>query len=110
VVGALIGPPDPTFPITVRLSSSRPAISCLPCSGKGTELKLVASWLYELSMTNMYKRAAALVDKIVKGAKPADLPVEFPTRFHFIINLNTAKALGLTMPPALLVRAEEVIE
>ncbi len=46
----------------------------------------------------MYKRAAALVDKILKGAKPAELPVEFPTRFQFTLNLKTAKALGLAMP------------
>ena len=50
---------------------------------------------YEPNLTDMYKRAAALVDKILKGGKPADLPVEFPTRFEFIINLKTAKALGM---------------
>jgi putative ABC transport system substrate-binding protein len=55
-------------------------------------------------------RAAALVDKIRKGEKPADLPVEYPTRFLFAINLNTAKTLGVTVPPTLLATADEVLE
>jgi ABC-type uncharacterized transport system substrate-binding protein len=65
---------------------------------------------YAINYPDLYFRFASFIDKIFKGTKPADLPIEQPTKFELVINLKTAKALGLTIPPSLLARADQVIE
>jgi putative ABC transport system substrate-binding protein len=109
--GGIVVLPDPMF-LTQRIriaelaaKSRLPAIYGIPeHAGAGG---LMA---YAASRTDLFRRAATYVDKILKGAKPADLPVEQPTKFEFVINLKTAKALGLTIPQSLMLRADELIQ
>lgn len=85
--------------------SRLPAIYSLP-----TNVQAGGLMSYGLDDNDIWRKAAAYVDKILRGAKPADLPVEQPTKFALIINMKTAKALGITIPQSLLVRADEVIK
>ena len=83
----------------------------LPAASVQRELAEAGFFLtYGSDIRDLYRRSAVLIDKIFKGAKPADLPVEQPTKFELVINLKTAKALGIIVPPTLLARADEVIE
>ena len=91
--------------IDFGMSQRAPVISGWPVFARSG-----AICTYGPRLTKSYRRMAYYVDRILKGAKPADLPIEQPTKFELMINLRTAKALGITMPPSLLVRADEVIE
>jgi putative tryptophan/tyrosine transport system substrate-binding protein len=110
-VDALDVVPDP-LTLSNRLQLTSLAFAArLPTIYGGREYPEVGGLMsFGPSLEDLYRRAAAFVDKILRGTKPADIPVEQPTKFELIINLKTAKAIGLTVPPTLLARADEVIE
>ena len=110
-LGGLIVVPDP---LTLRHRDQVVRLAAqtrLPATYGFPEFARAGGFIaYGPSVADQARRAAAYVDKILKGAKPADLPVEQPTKFELVINLKTAKALGLTIPPSLLGRADEIIQ
>ena len=109
--GALFVPWDGTFLVHLTRITRLAAKTRLPTLyGQRGYVDAGGLASYGPSAIESFRRAAAYVDKILKGAKPGDLPVEQPTKFEFVINLKTAKALGLTIPPSLLGRADEVIQ
>jgi putative tryptophan/tyrosine transport system substrate-binding protein len=108
---AIIVLPGEVFDANAQRIADLTAKARLPTMFQRRELVEAGGLMsYGTNYPDMYRRAATYVDKILKGAKPADLPVEQPTRFELVINLKTAKALGLTIPLTLLGRADEVIE
>jgi putative ABC transport system substrate-binding protein len=108
---ALLVPPFPLFDAQRQRILAFAAQHRLPVMATDVRgwVEEGALMFYGLSSTANYRRAAAYVDKILKGSKPGDLPVEQPMKFELIINLKTAKALGLTIPPSILFQADEVI-
>jgi putative ABC transport system substrate-binding protein len=107
--GLVIGD-DPTFAAQARRIADLAAKSRLP-TATGLDHAQAGSLLtYGANLTDLWRRAAIFVDKILKGAKPADLPVEQPTKFELVVNLRTSKALGLTIQRSVLIRADRVIE
>ena len=109
--GALLVVPDPMFFGQHERIVGLAAKSRLPASYEWREFADAGGLMScGPSITEAYRRLATYVDKILKGAKPADLPVEQPTKFELVINRKTAKALGLTIPESLRVRADRVIE
>jgi ABC-type uncharacterized transport system substrate-binding protein len=109
--GALVVLPDAIFTNQRRQIAELAAKRRLPAVyGVREPAEAGGLMVYGANLLDLERRAATYVDKILKGAKPADLPVEQPTKFELVINLKTAKALGLTIPPSVLGRADEIIQ
>ena len=109
--GAVIVFGDPMFGTQRKLIGDLALKNRLPSIyGASDNMEVGALMSYGVNFNDLYRRAATYVDKILKGAKPADLPVEQPTKFELVINLKTAKQIGLTIPPNVLARADRVIK
>ena len=109
-VGAIVVHEDTMLNANVSALAIHAAVKRLPSSGFPEFVRAGGLIAYGIDFPATDYRAAAFVDKILKGASPASLPVERSTKFNVIVNLQTAKALGITVPPTLLARANEVIE
>jgi putative ABC transport system substrate-binding protein len=108
---ALYVTPDPVFFFHRKLLVDLAAKNRLPALHEWREAVEAGGLMaYGPNLVDLNRRAAHYVDRILKGAKPADLPIEEPTKFELVVNLKTATALGLTIPPSVLLRADEVIE
>ena len=109
--GAIFVPASPALFVQARRVAELAAKYRLPASYEFRSFVEAGGLMsYGVDLSDIWHHAATYVDKILKGAKPGDLPVEQPTKFELVINLKTAKALGLTIPPSLLLRADEVIQ
>lgn len=108
---ALLVLPDPVLGNELAQISKLAAQNRLPAMYLRREFAETGGLLaYGPSFADNYRRAATYVDKMLRGARPADLPVEQPTKFELVVNLKTAKGLGLTVPPSILARADQLIE
>jgi putative tryptophan/tyrosine transport system substrate-binding protein len=103
--------PDPVFVANLKRIADFAAKDRLPSIFHLREFADAGGLItYGPDRSDLFRRAAAYIDKILKGAKPADLPIQLPTKFELVVNLKTAKAIGLELPPTLIARADEVIE
>jgi ABC-type uncharacterized transport system substrate-binding protein len=110
-VGALLVAPDPIFGLHRTRLQDLVAKSRIPAMyGLREHTEIGGLMSYSVDIRDSFRRAATYVDRILRGARPGDLPIEQPTKYELVINLKTAKALGLTIPPSLLARADQVIE
>jgi putative ABC transport system substrate-binding protein len=109
-VDAIVIQEDAMFNVNARAVANLAAKQRLPSAGGKEYAEAGGLMAYGVNFPEMFRRAAYFIDKILKGAKPGDIPVEEPTKFELVINMKTAKALGLTIPTTLLLRADQVIE